>query len=175
MSGPITGGVLETPRLVLRRLTRADAGFMLALLNDPAFLRYIGDRGVRTTADAARYIEAGPVASYARFGFGLYAVTPKHGGDPIGICGPVKREELPEPDLGFAYLPAFRAQGYGFEASAAVLVHARDDLKLARLLAITSRDNLASIGLLEKLGFHFDRVARLSEYEPELSVFVREL
>ena len=97
--------VIETPRLARRRLTTDDADFILELLNEPSFLRYIGDKGVRTREDAGRYILAGPMASYERFGFGLYRVERKDGGEPIGICGLLKRDSLEDVDVGFAFLP----------------------------------------------------------------------
>lgn len=171
----MTEPVLQTPRLALRTLTAGDAGFIRRLLNDEAFVRYIGDRGVRTAADAERYIAAGPSASYGRHGFGLYLVTLRESREPIGICGLVRREALPEPDLGFALLPGFRAQGYAFEAAAAVVTFARDTLKLPRLVAVTSPDNDASMALLAKLGFRSEGHARLSEAGPELNVFALTL
>ena len=112
--------LLETPRLELRRLTVDDAPFMLGLLNEPSFIQFIGDRGVRTIEEAQTYISLGPMASYARFGFGLYLVELKSPRTPIGICGILKREELPEPDIGFAFRPAFWSQGYAWEAASAV-------------------------------------------------------
>jgi RimJ/RimL family protein N-acetyltransferase len=169
------GFAFETPRLSLRRLDEGDAGFMCALLNDEAFLRYIGDRGVRTPGEAARYITDGPVASYDRHGFGLYLVALRDSGEPIGICGPLRRDSLPDADLGFALLPQFRSQGYALEAAAAVVAHARDTLGLPRLLAIASQDNVASIALLSKLGFRFEGPARLSDGEPELNLYALEL
>ncbi len=165
--------VVQTERLVLRRLTTDDAPFILELLNDPAFLRYIGDKGVRTPADACRYIETGPMASYERHGFGLYRVELTDGGEPIGMCGLLKRDYLPDVDIGFALLPRYRSKGYTLEAASAVLAHARDTLGLRRVLAITSPDNVASIGLLEDLGFRFERMARPAENEPEVKVFSR--
>jgi [ribosomal protein S5]-alanine N-acetyltransferase len=167
--------VHETGRLALRRFTTADAAFVVELLNEASFLRYIGDKGVRTEADACRYLEAGPLASYARHGFGLYRVGLKHSGEPIGMCGLLKRDWLEDVDIGFAFLPRFWRKGYGLEAAAAVLAHARDGLGLRRVVAITSPDNAASIGLLEKLGFRFERMARPSEGEPEVRVFGLDL
>ena len=159
---------LETARLRIRRMTEADAPFIIELLNDPAFLRFIGDKNVRTLADARRYIIEGPIASYARFGFGLDVVTLKADRTPIGICGLLKREQLPDPDIGFAYLGPYCGLGYGREAAEACLSRAP-----ARVLAITSPNNLASIRLLEKLGFRFDRLTALSEGASEVKLFVR--
>jgi len=166
--------VLETPRLVLDELTTADAEFILELVNEEAFVRHIGDKGVRDRAGACQYILTGPVASYRRFGFGLYRVALKEDGQPMGICGVLRRDTLEHPDVGFAFLQRFRARGYAFESASEVMVHARETLGLGRLLAITSQDNAASIGLLDKLGFSFQRMREISDDEPEVRVFVSE-
>jgi RimJ/RimL family protein N-acetyltransferase len=150
--------VLETERLNLRGFTFDDAPFILTLLNDPAFLRFIGDKKVRTLEDARQYMANGPMASYAQHGFGLNLVELKDSQTPIGMCGLLKREDLPDPDIGFAFLPDFRSKGFAFEAASAVLNDARERLKLNRFLAIVNPDNDASINLLEKLGMKFERV-----------------
>ena len=164
--------VVTTARLVIRDLTLEDAAFIVALLNDPAFIQNIGDRGVRTEADARAYLTAGPLASYARHGFGLRAVTLADTGEAIGICGLLRRDELPEPDLGFAFLPQHRARGYGFEAASAVKADAHARLDIATLLAIVNPTNEASIRLLVKLGFEFDRTIQLKSDSAFLSLFV---
>ena len=130
--------VLETERLTLQRLSARDAVFIVELLNEPSFLRYIGDKGVRSEADACRYLQTGPMASYERHGFGLYRVERREGGEPIGMCGLLKRDWLGDVDIGFALLPRFRARGYALEAASGVLAHARDALGLTRIVAITS-------------------------------------
>jgi RimJ/RimL family protein N-acetyltransferase len=150
--------VLETERLLLRPLTTDDAPFILTLLNEPSFLRFIGDKKVRNLEDARQYILTGPMASYERHGLGLLAVELKASQTPIGMCGLLKREELPEPDIGFAYLPDFWGQGFAFEAAKAVMNDARESLKLNRVLAIVNPDNDASIKLLERLGLKFERL-----------------
>jgi ribosomal-protein-alanine N-acetyltransferase len=171
MSVETSGGrakVLATARLDLLRFSTDDAAFIVELLNEPSFLRHIGDKGVRTEADAGRYLEAGPLASYDRFGFGLWRVGLRESGEPIGMCGLLKRDALDHPDLGFAFLPRAWSKGYAFESASAVLAHARDPLGLRRVLAITSPDNVASIRLLEKLGLRFERTARLTGGEAEV-------
>jgi RimJ/RimL family protein N-acetyltransferase len=163
--------VIETERLVLRRLAVDDAEFIVELLNQPSFLRYIGDKEVRNNADAVRYIQAGPLASYERFGFGLYLVELKETGVPIGICGLLKRDSLPDVDVGFAFLPSYWSQGYAYEAAAAVMTYGRDVLGLRRIVAITSPDNDGSIRLLEKLGLRFERLIKLSADQSEVRLF----
>lgn len=148
--------LIETERLTLRWMTVEDAGVILELLNDPDWLRYIGDRGVRNLADAQAYLLTGTIAMYQRLGFGLYLAERKPDGVPMGICGLVKRDFLVDVDLGFAFLPAFRTQGYARESAAAVMDYARDTLGLKKLLAITSTDNERSCRLLERLGFHLE-------------------
>jgi len=166
---------LETERLILRQFTPGDAQFVLTLLNEPSFLRYIGDKKVRNIETAEQYLLNGPVASYERNGFGLCLVELKESHTPIGMCGLLKREELPAPDIGFAFLPDFWNRGFAFEAAAAVLDDARERLKLQRILAITSLDNDASIKLLERLGFRFEGVTRLSASSEELKLFATDL
>jgi ribosomal-protein-alanine N-acetyltransferase len=163
--------VIETPRLTLRRLTTDDAAFMLTLLNEPSFIRHIGDRGVRTIADAEAYITAGPLASYERFGFGLYLVELKPWGPSIGICGLLKRETLDAVDIGFAFLPRFWSRGYAVESASAVRDHARDEIGLGRLVAIVDPVNDGSIRVLEKLGFTFERMVRLGDEAKDLQLF----
>ena len=163
--------VLETERLSLRRFTVDDAGFILTLLNEPAFLRYIGDKKVRNLDDARQYILNGPVASYERHGFGLNCVELRDSHTPIGMCGLLKREELPDPDIGFALLPDYRNQGFAFEAAEAVL---KDASNVPRILAITSLDNEASINLLQRLGFKFDEVVQMAPDREPLRLFSSE-
>jgi RimJ/RimL family protein N-acetyltransferase len=163
--------VLETERLGLRQFTLDDAAFILELVNDPDWLRFIGDRGVRTVDDARAYLINGPLAMYDRSGFGLYAVVLKSSGVPIGMCGLIKREGLDDVDLGFAYLPKYRAQGYGYEAAAAVLAYGRQTFGLRRIVAITSLDNEKSMRLLERLGFAFEKIIRLPGDDEELKLF----
>jgi RimJ/RimL family protein N-acetyltransferase len=166
---------LETARLRLRRLTADDAPFILELLNEPSWIRFIGDRGVRTLDDARRYIAEGPAAMYERHGVGLLLVESKGDGDRLGMCGLLRRDALPDLDIGFAFLPRHWGRGYAFESAAAVLEHARRDLGVARILAITSLDNDSSIRLLEKLGLVFQRVLRMPGDDEELRLFAIEL
>lgn len=149
--------ILQTSRLALRQLDVDDAPFILRLLNDPAWLRYIGDRGVRTVDGAREYLEERVISMYAKLGFGLWMVETKEGGVPTGICGLVKRDVLPEVDLGFAFMPAFRGRGYAYESALAVRDHAVGALGLPRLLAITTPANASSARLLERLGFAPER------------------
>jgi len=165
--------VADTERLTLRRIEDGDAAFILELVNDPDWLRYIGDRGVRTVEDAREYIRQGPLESYSRFGFGLYRVEEKGTGAPVGICGLLKRDSLEDADLGFAILPRFRRRGYAKEAAAAVLALGAESFGLSRILAVTDPDNDRSIGLLETLGFRFERTARLAPGDTELRLFAR--
>lgn len=149
--------VLETERLQLAHLQPADADFIVELLNDRDWLRYIGDRGVRTREDALAYIANGPGAMIARHGHGLYRVDRRSDGRAIGICGLLKRDSLPDIDLGYAFLPAFRGQGYALEAARACLDEAANRLQAPRVLAITSPANAASARVLERLGMRLDR------------------
>lgn len=167
--------ILDTERLTLRELTEEDAGFMLKLLNEPSFLRFIGDRGVRTVEDARRYLREGPISSYKRFGFGLYLVELRDAQTPIGICGLVKREALDDVDIGFAFLPAFWSKGYALESAAAVMRYAQDVTGLNRIAAIVSPDNERSIGVLHKLGLRFERLIAWPEDGSELKLYATDV
>jgi [ribosomal protein S5]-alanine N-acetyltransferase len=161
---------LETERLVLHEFTEQDAPLVFRLVNEPAFLRYIGDRGVRTIDDARRYIADGPVAGYARYGHGLMRVVRKADAAEIGMCGVLKRDSLPDPDIGFSFFPDYWSQGYALESAQAVMRHARRTLGLGRILAITTKDNEPSMRLLGRLGFRFDRLVTMGN--EELCLFV---
>ncbi len=167
--------IVETERLVLRELDSAtDAEFVFALLNTPTFIKFIGDRGVRSSREAAAFIEERYRASYRDHGFGLYVVelkgiegnaltdvpasATKSTLSAIGLCGFVKRDTLPGPDIGFAFLPEFERQGYGFESAEAMMEYGRKTLGFTNVLAITSLENDISGKLLEKLGFKFDKL-----------------
>jgi len=167
--------VLETERLILRRLSTDDAEFVLELLNEPSFLRYIGDRGVRNLEEAKEYILNRLVTSYEQHGFGLYLVELRESGIPIGISGLVKRATLPDSDIGFAFLPAYWSKGYAVESAAAVMDYAREVLGLTRIVAITSLDNEASAKLLGKIGLRFERLIKLSEDAEEVKLFTPEV
>ena len=163
--------VAETARLRLRWLDDADAPFILRLVNERSWIRYIGDRNVRSVEDAQRYLRNGPVAMYERLGFGLNLVESKATGEPLGICGLIKRDALEDVDLGFAFLPGAWGQGYALESAAAVMDHGRRELGLATIVAIVSPDNERSCRLLGKLGFRLERRVRLKPDDEELELY----
>lgn len=163
---------LVTERLLLRELVLTDAPFILELLNEPGFVHFIGDKGVRDLAGAENYLRTGPLASYAHHGFGLLTVTLKDG-PPVGICGLLQRDFLPHPDLGYALLARHTRQGYAHEAAAAVLRDARDRLGLATLHAITAFRNPDSVKLLGKLGFDFVEFIQQPGHPDPSRLFIR--
>jgi len=148
--------ICETNRLRIRHFSNEDSEFIVQLLNEPSFIAGIGDKEVRTSEDAIKYLNDGPIATYKQFGFGLYLVELKETGEPLGMCGLLKRESLEDADLGYSFLKRHWSMGYAKEAAQAVLVNANQDFSLSRVVAITKVDNLRSSGLLEKLGFSFE-------------------
>jgi RimJ/RimL family protein N-acetyltransferase len=148
-----------------------DADFMLGLLNEPSWLRYIGDRGVRSREEARVYILNGPVDSYKKHGFGFYIVECKQTGIPLGICGLAKRDFLDDVDIGYAFLPQFWGQGYAFEAASAVLSHAQNDLALKRVVATSRLENTGSARVLGKLGMRFQQMIKSADGTRELQLF----
>jgi len=163
--------VIETDRLILRNVSTDDAEFILDLLNQPSFIQFIGDRGVRTLDNARDYILKRLIDSYERFGFGLYLTLLKDNKVPIGICGLVKRETLKDVDVGFAFLPQYWLKGYAFESASAVLAYGRNNLGLQRIVGIATPDNHGSIRVLEKIGLKFEKMVKLSEDDIELKLF----
>jgi len=156
----MVGAICTTARLRLRTAVPADAAFYHALVNDPLFVQHIGERGVHTLDDARHALANGPIAMQRERGHSLYVVELKEDGTPVGMCGLIRRESLPEVDIGYAFLPAGRGQGYALEAARAVLAHA-PQVGVTRLLAITSPVNYGSIILLQRLGMRFERFLRL--------------
>jgi RimJ/RimL family protein N-acetyltransferase len=165
--------VLETDRLILRRMRATDAEFILRLLNEPSWLEFIGDKGVRNLDDARNYILDGPVKMYERFGFGMYLAELKANGVPLGMCGLIKRDTLPDVDIGFAFLPEFWGRGYAYEAACAVMDYGRRIFGLKRIVAITAPGNATSIRLLEKMGLGFERMLEFSPNDP-VKLFARD-
>ncbi|MCO4292368.1 GNAT family N-acetyltransferase [Solitalea sp. MAHUQ-68] len=147
--------ILETERLILKEFTLNDTDFIIELLNSDGWIRFIGDRNVKIQDQAIEYLRSGPMKSYAENGFGLWLVEEKSSGIRIGMSGILKREHLENPDIGFAFLPAFEGKGFGMEITAAILRYAKEKLNLPVLSAITLPDNVKSIRLLEKSGMHF--------------------
>jgi [ribosomal protein S5]-alanine N-acetyltransferase len=168
--------VLETPRLILRRFELADASFILRLVNEPSWLRFIGDKGVRSLDDARDYLRKGPLDLYQRYGFGMFMTElkaqPQDERVPIGMCGLIKRDTLPDVDIGFAFLPEYWGRGYAYEAASAVLELANRAFGLERILAIVSPGNDSSIRLLETMGMTFQHMLELAPNDP-VKVFAR--
>jgi [ribosomal protein S5]-alanine N-acetyltransferase len=163
--------ILKTERLLLQHLSIEDADFILELLNEPSFIRNIGDRGVRTMEGANSYILNGPVASYAKNGFGLYLVKLKKTNESIGMCGLIKRDTLEDVDIGYAFLPKFWSKGYAVEAARTVKDYAKNAIGLNRIVAIVDPQNEGSIRVLEKIGLQFEKMVKLSEDDIELKLF----
>ena len=166
--------VLQTERLVLRHFDQNDADFIVRLLNEPSFIEYIGDKGVRTVEEANEYLLNGPIDSYEQFGYGLNRVELRETGEPIGMCGLVRRDNLDDADIGFAFLEQYWLKGYARESAEAVLGHARNMLGLDRIVAIVTPENHSSIKLLQNIGLTFERMIRLSDDDEELEFFVSD-
>lgn len=144
---------------------------MLELMNEPAFIRYVADRGIRTSSQAEDFITAKILPSYEQFGFGFYLVELKESGASIGICGLIKREALDDVDIGFSILRKFWRNGYAYEAAQAVMKYGKETLGLPRIVGVTAPDNESSSKLLEKLGLRFEKLIHLPGYGPESKLF----
>ncbi|NQU29288.1 MAG: GNAT family N-acetyltransferase [Anaerolineae bacterium] len=163
--------MIETERLILSEFSSNDAPFILEMLNDPAWLQFIGDRGVKTLDDARDYIVNKLQKSFKELGFGMLIVKLKDGGISIGTCGLLKRDYLEDLDLGFAFLPEFRAKGYAYEAASATIEYGKKNLGLKHILAFTDADNSASINLIKKLGLGFERLIDFPDDDAEIQLY----
>ena len=163
--------IIETERLSLCKLNPNDVVFIFKLLNTPSWLKYIGDRGIKTMDNARDYIITGPMFSYNKHGFGLWLVKLKNDDTPIGICGLIKRDTLEYIDIGFAFLPEYTGKGYALEAAKATMDYAKNELELKRVVAITTKDNESSIALLKKIGFEYEKLIMLPNEDEELMLF----
>ena len=163
--------ILETERLRLREFNLDDSEFIIELLNSPGWLKFIGDRNVRTTEQAKYYLENGPLKSYEINGYGLSLVEKKDDSKAIGMCGILNRDSLDNPDIGFAFLPDFSGQGYALEIASATMIYAKDKLGISKIAAITVAGNLKSIRLLEKIGLKYNKEFRFPNSEEELLLY----
>lgn len=167
--------LIETERLSIRRLNEDDAPFILELVNEPAFIKNIADRGVRNLDDARQYIANGPLAMYERYGFGLFAVELKESGVPIGMCGLLKRDSLEDVDLGYAIFERYWGKGYASEAARSVIDYGRKAFGLKRILAITAQDNDGSINVLKKMCFQFEKLITMPGDDEEINLFALDV
>ncbi|MCF6136546.1 GNAT family N-acetyltransferase [Pseudalkalibacillus berkeleyi] len=165
--------IIETENLILRLVTKDDAAFILNLLNDSTWIKFIGDKGVRTIEDAENYIVSGPLQMYSKYGYCLYLTELKEDRIPLGLCGLIKRDGLEDTDIGFGFLSEYQAKGYAYEAASATLEYGIKQLELKRIVAITSTDNHASSKLLEKIGMTFEKIVKLPGDEEKLKLYAK--
>ena len=166
---------IETERLVVTEFSVENAAFVIELVNDPAWIEFIGDRGVSTLDDAREYILHKLQKSYQEFGFGMWLVQRKADGTPIGMCGLLKREYLDDHDIGFSFLPAFRGQGYAFESASAVIEYGKEALGIKRLVGFVLAVNQKSVSLLKKLGMQYERNLKIPDDDDDLELYGKEL
>lgn len=166
--------VLTTSQLEIVEITIEDAPFIFELLNTPSWIKFIGDRGIKTEEDAKNYILNKFIPGYSTWWFGFRLVRTKNDKTPVGICGLVKRDALEHIDIGFAFLPQFEGKGFGYESASAVMEYAKNTLNVKTIAGITNSDNKSSIALLEKLGLHFQKMILLPNETEEIMLFVTQ-
>ncbi len=165
---------IQTTRLELIEISISDTPFIFELLNTPSWIKFIGDRNIKTQEDASNYILNKFIPGYQKWGFGFYLVRLKDAKTAIGICGLVKRDALEDVDIGFAFLPQYEAKGYGFESASAIMEHAKNKLNIKTIAGITDSNNKSSIALLEKLGLHYKTMVLLPGETTEIMLFVNQ-
>lgn len=163
--------ILETDRLKLREFNLGDTDFIIQLLNSPGWLYFIGDKNVKTEQQAIAYLENGPMKSYSENGYGLSLIEKRDDNKAIGMCGIINRDNLDNPDIGFAFLPEFNGNGFAYEIANATINYAKDTLNIAKIEAITTADNIKSIRLIEKIGLHFIKTFCFPDSKEELLLY----
>lgn len=166
--------ISSTNRLILREAKFNDASFIFELLNNPTWIEHIGNRNIKNLKDAKSYIQKALIDSYELHGFGMYIMTLKESGKPLGLCGLLKRENLEHYDIGFAILPAYAGKGYTFEAGQLVIEQAYTDFGIETVYGITYDGNIASQKLLEKLGLKHIKNIKFGDYDEESMLFSNE-
>ena len=163
--------ITETNRLVIEKAELPDSSFFLKLMNSPNWIQFIGDRGIHNEDAAAEYIQKNLISSYEKHGYGLYKMSLKADGTPIGICGFVKRDYLDHADIGFGILPAYEGKGYTSEAAMALMTYGQQVLQLQPILAITTVENKGSRRLLEKIGLEEIGTVQPGDQKEDLLLF----
>ena len=158
--------IVETKRLLLRKINVEDAAFVLRLVNEPSFLSNIGDKGLKNLPDAERFISEGYWTNQEHPGYGMFLVALKDGGEPIGGCGLLYRKVLDVTDIGFAFLPEYWNRGFAYEAAEAMMKYGYSVLGVKKIVGLTSEDNFGSINLLKKLGMDFKKIVKMSDDDP---------
>lgn len=166
--------IIETERLNLRHLNPNDGEFILELLNEPDWIKYIGDRGIRTIDDSKKYIQDGPMEMYEEHGIGLCVVELKESTTPIGVCGLIQRDFLKDVDLGFGFLSKYWGKGYAYEAAQGTLTYGVEELGYHRIAGFTSLDNEKSANLLQKLGMKDEGKIKYASTAEYVRLFAKE-
>lgn len=159
---------IETERLILKTVSIDDAAFFLELYNSPRFIEFIGDRNIKTLKHAENYITEKFLPQIKRLGYGNYLIVRKSDGEKIGAVGIFEREGLDVSDIGFSFLPEYEGKGYGFESASKILEMAFKEFGLNKISAITTKENLSSQKLIEKLGLKYQKIVQLPNEDVEL-------
>jgi RimJ/RimL family protein N-acetyltransferase len=166
--------ILETDRLILRTFNVEDAAFYFDLWKQASWIQFIGDKKFRSVDDARESLINGPMKMYADKGFSLYLMTLKDH-TPIGMCGLIKRDTLDDVDIGYGLLSVYEGKGYTIEAAKAVMAYAKNELRLKRVVAITTTDNKKSIRLLEKIGLRYEKMVKAPSDDTQLMLYAAEI
>lgn len=166
---------LITNRLEIRELTLEDADFIFELLNQISWKKYIGNKNIKTIDDAKQYILDNPLKMYQTHGFGLWCVTKIYSKQALGVAGIIKRDTLPMVDIGFAFLDRYSGHGYALEACKSIIDYAKSRFHYDHILAIVKPENKRSIGLLNKLDFHFKEQIHLNPADDAINLMEKQL
>jgi len=161
----------ETKRLILRPTSEQDSEFIFELLNSPKWLKYIGDRNIKTVENAKDYIKEKITPQLERLGYSNYTVIRKQDHQKIGTCGLYDRPGLEGIDIGYAFLPEYENNGFAFESSNRLKEAAFNELGIKTISAITTKENTSSQKLLEKLGLKLTGTTQIPNDNEELLLY----
>ena len=167
--------IANTKRLSLRKIDLNDADFMLELLNDKTFINSINNRNIRDIEQAKTYIQEKMLISYRLHKYGMYIVEITETQERIGVCGLVFRDQFEYPDIGYAYLQRYHGKGYAKEAAFALLEYIKGEKEFKKILAICQAQNLASISVIEAMGFNYEKIVRLDGEDKDLNYYSADL
>ena len=141
------------------------------MMNSPKFIKYVGNRNIGSVEEARKYILDKMIPQLKNYGYSNYTITRKSDNVKVGICGLYDRDGVKGIDIGFGLLPKYEGKGYAFESANRLKEAAFNEFDITIINAITSKQNIASQKLLEKLGLACVGTTMLPHESEELLLY----
>lgn len=154
--------ILETERLALRTWTLDDAEDGFRIWSDPEVMRYIGTGRPNADVEQTRGWLNRMIAHQQKHGFCFWAVLEKVSRQLIGSCGlAYQLDGGPPLEFGYTLARSHWGRGLATEAAGAALRYVFENLPVTEIAASVDSGNVASIRVLEKIGFVYQRTEQL--------------